>query len=187
MDIFNEYLQSRNQLSGDSLLALQNISSQVDISKGEDLQQIGNRCKNIYFVESGILRVFYLKESQDITESFEFAHSFVARADSLFDSKPSRKGIQALANSRLVAIDSQALFALYDQHHDLERFFRLIFEKAYIETVQRLESIQFHSAEERYLNLIQSPEQIIQHIPLKHIASYLGITQVSLSRIRAKT
>jgi CRP-like cAMP-binding protein len=63
--------------------------------------------------------------------------------------------------------------------------FRLIFETAYVKTIRRMESIQFHSAEERYKDLLKTTD-IVQRIPLKHIASYLGITQVSLSRIRAQ-
>jgi CRP-like cAMP-binding protein len=64
--------------------------------------------------------------------------------------------------------------------------FRKIYENAYVELVNRVESIQFHTAEERYHNLLSQSKQTIQRVPLKIIASYLGITQVSLSRIRAK-
>jgi len=85
-----------------------------------------------------------------------------------------------------VAINSAQLFQLYDNHPDIERLFRKIFENAYVVTVNRIESLQFHSAEERYNNLLHLSKNIIKRVPLKYIASYLGITQVSLSRIRAK-
>jgi CRP-like cAMP-binding protein len=186
MNEFLTHINGIQQLSKQAEEALVNSCSPVTIQKGKDLQTIGNRCKNIYFVKSGILRIYYLKDELDVTESFEFKNAFVARADSLFDSKPSRKGIQAVETSELIAIDSAKLFTLYDEHHDVERLFRKVFERAYIETVERLESLQFHSAEERYHNLLEKSNQIIQQVPLNHIASYLGITQVSLSRIRAK-
>jgi CRP-like cAMP-binding protein len=102
----------------------------------------------------------------------------------LFTGNPSKKSIQILENAEIVAINAPKLFGLYNEHPCIERLFRLIFESAYVDTVNRIESIQFHSAEERYLALIQEPN-ILQRVPLKLIASYLGITQVSLSRIRA--
>ena len=76
------------------------------------------------------------------------------------------------------------LFKLYDKFPEIERLFRLIFESAYVGTVDRIEGIQFHSAEERYNALMKEAPDVLKRVPLKYIASYLGITQVSLSRIR---
>ncbi len=180
------YLNNIQQLTTDSKEALLSICTELTIKKNTDLHPIGHTCRNIYFVKKGLLRIYYFKEDVDITESFEFENSIVARADSLFNSNPSKKGIQALERSELIAINSAKLFDLYDSYPDVERLFRKIFEVAYIETVSRLESIQFHSAEERYQNLVLKSSKIVQRALLKHIASYLGITQVSLSRIRAK-
>ena len=108
----------------------------------------------------------------------------IARAESLFSGKPSQKAIQVLEDAHITSINAVLLFKLYDQFHDIERTFRKIFEAAYVDMVSRLESIQFHTAEERYLQLIEETPDIIKRVPLKYIASYLGITQVSLSRIR---
>jgi CRP-like cAMP-binding protein len=91
-----------------------------------------------------------------------------------------------LEDSDFIGISSPLLFDLYDQFPDIERLFRKIFESAYVETVNRIESLQFHSAEERYYTLTQESPDFLKRIPLKYIASYLGITQVSLSRIRAQ-
>jgi CRP-like cAMP-binding protein len=73
---------------------------------------------------------------------------------------------------------------MYDKYPKVERLFRKIFELGYVDTIHRIESIQFHTAEERYLALLNETD-IVKRIPLKYIASYLGITPVSLSRIRA--
>lgn len=173
-------------MSEEAKQALAVISSFVEVKKNKDLHPIGHTCRNIYFVQSGLLRIYYLKDEVDITESFEQEYSILARADSVFSTSPSKKGIQALEDANLIAINSSKLFALYDHHHDLERLFRLIFERAYTQTVHRLENLQFHTAEERYLSLLQESPDIIKRASLKHIASYLGITQVSLSRIRSK-
>ncbi|MCE3260468.1 MAG: Crp/Fnr family transcriptional regulator, partial [Bacteroidetes bacterium] len=138
----------------------------------------------IYFVRQGAVRIYYFKNEIDITESFEFENSFVARAESLFTGKPSRKAIQALEDTSLIAIDSNKLFKLFDTHPDLERLFRKIIEQSYVNTVHRIEGLQFHTAEERYQSLIKETPDILKRIPLKYVSSYLGITQVSLSRIR---
>ena len=89
-----------------------------------------------------------------------------------------------MEDAEIVAINAAALFQLYDNFPDIERLARKITEAAYVESVNRLESIQFHSADERYKALLEEDPNILQRVPLKYIASYLGITQVSLSRIR---
>ena len=179
------YLNSIHKISSQSQTALLSICSELDVKKNIDLHPIGHVCRNLYFVKKGLLRIYYLKDDIDVTESFEFENSIVARADSLFQAKPSRKAIQAIEESNLIAINGASLFKLYDTHPALERLFRMVFEQAYVQSVDRMEHIQFHSAKERYENLLEESPKIIQRIPLKFIASYLGITQVSLSRIRA--
>lgn len=167
-----------------ALAALKEICKQVEFAKGKNVQEIGHTCKTIYFVMSGVVRIYYYKEATDITESFEFENAFVARAESLFTGKPSRKAIQAIEDTTLIAIDSNKLFKLFDTHSDLERLFRKIIETSYVNTVNRIESLQFNTAEERYKALLKDAPDVLKRIPLKYIASYLGITQVSLSRIR---
>lgn len=165
--------------------ALLEICKEVTIKKNKNIQSIGHTCKTIYFVKQGSLRIYYFKDDIEITESFEFENSFVARAESLFTGKASLKSIQAIEDSFVIAIDSEKLFSLFDIHPDLERLFRKIIEKSYVNTVNRIESLQFNTAEERYNNLIKNHSNVLKRIPLKFIASYLGITPVSLSRIRA--
>jgi CRP-like cAMP-binding protein len=164
--------------------ALGAICRKIEFPKSADVQKIGQTCKTIYFVKSGVLRIYYFKGDLDITESFEFENSFVARAESLFAGQPSRKGIQAIEESNLIAIDSTKLFILFDSYPELERLFRKIIESSYVNTVNRIESLQFNSAEERYNSLIRESPDVLKRIPLKYVASFLGITQVSLSRIR---
>ncbi len=182
---FIEHIDQINKISDESKSALQSIISTKNFSKNEIIQDINTSCRTVYIVKSGCARIFYFKDGNDITEHFAFENEIIVRAESLFSGKPTSKGIQAIDETTMLAIDSESLFKLYDQHHDLERLFRLIFEKEYVNTVRRIESLQFKSAKERYLELLESTNYV-QKIPLKYIASYLGITQVSLSRIRAE-
>ena len=181
--LFN-FFKKYNSLSKEAEKAIEGICKTVTIKKNTDLQPIGHTCKTIYFINKGVARIYYFKDGMDITESFSFENNIIARVESLFTGKPSRKAIQILEDSEVVAINSTQLFKLYDKFPEIERLFRLIFESAYVGIVDRIEGIQFHSAEERYNSLIKEAPDVLKRVQLKHIASYLGITQVSLSRIR---
>jgi CRP-like cAMP-binding protein len=183
MDDLFTYFDKFNALLPSSKEALKKICSEINIPKNNILQEIGATCKTIYFVKSGVARIYYYKDGNDITEHFSFEGNIIARVESLFTGRPSQKAIQVLEDATIIAIDAVQLFKLYDEYPDIERLFRLIFEAEHVHTVKRLESLQFHTALERYQALLKEKE-VVQRIPLKHIASYLGITQVSLSRIR---
>lgn len=178
------YFNQFNHLSEEAIKAVVAISKPIKIKKNQDLQSIGHTCRTIYFIRKGVARIYYYKDDIEITECFAFENSIIARVESLFTGKPSRKAIQMIEDSELIGIHSPKLFELYDKFPEIERLFRKIFEAAYVDTVNRVESIQFHTAEERYNALIKESPNVLQRVPLKYIASYLGITQVSLSRIR---
>jgi CRP-like cAMP-binding protein len=178
-------LHSLYPLSPAALDAILSITSELSVPRGSVVQAIGKSCKNLYFINKGSLRIFYYKDGIDITESFEFENSFVARGESLLTMKPSTKGIETIEDTELMVLYTPALFALFDKWVEVERMFSKIIEQAYIQLINRMESIQFHTANERYKMLLTENPKAIQRIPLKYIASYLGITQVSLSRIRA--
>jgi CRP-like cAMP-binding protein len=184
MEQLFQYFKKFNQLSQEAENAIAEICSIVCIKKNKDLQPIGHTCKTIYFINKGVARIYYFKDGIDITEGFFFENSIIARVESLFTGKPSRKAIQVLEDAEIVAINANALFKLYNSFPEIERLFRKIFEAAYVDTVNRIEGIQFHTADERYKALITEAPNVLQRVPLKYVASYLGITQVSLSRIR---
>ncbi len=181
-----KYFQKLSPLSKEAQTALAQISSIVKVKKNESLQPIGHTCKTIYFLKSGLARIYYFKDDIDVTESFSFENNIVVRFESLFAGQPSKKGIQALENSEFVAINASKLFKLYDQFPETERLFRKITESALVENINRVESIQFHTAEERYKALLKEAPDVLKRVPLKYVASFLGITQVSLSRIRGQ-
>lgn len=179
-----QHFKKYTALSEKAEEAIAAICSLITIKKNRDLQPIGHTCKTIYFINKGIARIYYFKDGIDVTENFFFENSIIARVESLFTGKPSRKAIQVLEDAEIVGINANQLFKLYDSFPEIERLFRKIFEAAYVETVHRIEGIQFHTAEERYKALLLEAPDILKRVPLKYVASYLGITQVSLSRIR---
>lgn len=165
---------------------LLNLCSVERIRKGNRLQDIGKTCNTIYFVRNGIARIFYYKDGVDITEYFAFQNDLIIRAESLFSNSPSHKGIEALEDTTFLSIPAKPLFSCFDNFLNLERLYRKLIEKSYVDTLRRLEQFQLHTPEERYKTLLLQSPHLVEHIPLKHIASYLGITQVSLSRIRSR-
>ena len=122
-----EYFAKFQNLPVDAKKALTEICSNFSIKKNEILQPFGHTCKTIYFLKSGIARIYYYKDGIDITEHFAFEGSIIARAESLFTGKPSQKAIQILEDAEIIAINSTQLFKLYDTFPQIERLFRLIF------------------------------------------------------------
>jgi CRP-like cAMP-binding protein len=184
-DALISYFNNISVLSEGSKSTLRSIIKTQRISKNQDLQQIGQTCKTLYFLKTGLARIYYFQDGNDITEGFYEAYCLIARAESLFGGLPSKKAIQLLADSEVWSIATDELFSLYESNRDIERLFSRLFEMAYVSTIQRIENLQFHTAEERYRLLSQDQAEVLRRVPLKYIASYLGITQVSLSRIRA--
>src|SRR3989344_3824465 len=172
MDALFTFFKSFNSLSKEAENAIAEISKVITVKKNTDLQPIGHTCKTIYFINKGLARIYYFKDGVDITESFAFENNIIARVESLFTGKPSRKAIQILEDAEIVAINSTLLFKLYDKFPEIERLFRLIFEAAYVGTVERIEGIQFHTAEERYKALIKEAPDVLKRVPLKFVASY---------------
>lgn len=180
------FLDRHHPIGEEARRSVAETCSTVTLRRNEILQPADRTCRTVYFMNRGIARIFYLKDGADITESFAFEDQVIARVESLFTGRPSRKSIQVLTDSEIVAIRAEDLSALYDRFPETERLFRRVFESLHVDLVNRIERIQFNSAEERYRALLSESPEVVQRVPLKHIASYLGITQVSLSRIRSR-
>ena len=91
-----QYFSKYNLISKEAEQAVAEISSIVNIKKNKNLQPIGHTCKTIYFIKKGVARIYYFKDGIDVTERFFFENSIIARVESLFTGKPSRKAIQIL-------------------------------------------------------------------------------------------
>ncbi|MGV3597694.1 MAG: Crp/Fnr family transcriptional regulator [Bacteroidota bacterium] len=172
-------------LSSESQAALSEIIEEKHYKRNTHLLKIGSVSHYMYFVNKGIARVYYVVNGMDVTDYFAIDGQFIGGVDSLFSGKPSEKGIQLLEDSAVVSINYRQFEELCNRYHDIERVGRKMAIFAFLEGQQRIESIRFHEAKERYEVLNQKYPGLINRCPLKYIASYLGITQVSLSRIRA--
>lgn len=177
---FNQLLR----ISDEEASAILAICRLRKAKKREILEDIGSTSRVLYFMKSGVARTFYYKDGIDVTEYFALAGDFVTRIKSLISQAPSLKAIEMIEDGELIVIDMFKFFSLFDEFPNIERLYQVLLENAYLETVDRIESIQFNSARERYIALVNEHD-LIQKAPLKYLASYLGITPESLSRIRA--
>lgn len=173
-------------MSPEAQEALHDCFEQVVLSKGEHLVREGERCRRLYFLESGALRGYYNLEGKEITHWFAFAQDFVTSFHSFITEQPAVENIQLLEGSILLAISKERLNRLLDAHHEIERLLRIAYEKYYIRLEERYVNAQFKTATERYEDLLKQTPHIVERVPLGYIASYLGISQETLSRIRGR-
>ncbi len=138
-----------------------------------------------YFIERGIARIYYYKNDKEITEWIAMDEQFFFSITSFFERTPSQLIIQTLEPSEVYGIHHNDLMALADKHHDIEKLLRKMITRSLILSQVRMNAIQFETAQQRYERLLKVSPNIIQRVPLSYIASFLGVTLETLSRIRS--
>ncbi|MGE0079348.1 MAG: Crp/Fnr family transcriptional regulator [Bacteroidales bacterium] len=157
----------------------------ISVKKKKDLLEPGETCKFIYFITQGCLRSYFV-DTKGVEHIYQIRldNNWISDLESFFSQRSSKYYIEALEDSQLLRISFDRLEELYNEIPGLERYFRILFQKAYINALERLNATMWESAVERYNDLIKEHKDIFQRVPLVYIASYLGITPESLSRIR---
>lgn len=158
--------------------------TKLELPKNAFLVEEGKRCNYMYFLEKGCLRGFYNLDGKEVTYWFGFENNFVTSFYGFISRKPSFENIQLIEDCTLWGLTYDELQDLYDQYPDIERLGRLSHEKYYMMLEDRFVSNHFKDAKERYDMLLEVSPHIVQRVPLGYIASYLGISQETLSRIR---
>jgi CRP-like cAMP-binding protein len=139
----------------------------------------------IFFIKKGVARIYYYKNEKEITEWIALDEQFFLSITSFFNRSPSHLIIQTLEPSEVYGIHYNDLMRLADVYHEVERLLRKLVTGSLILSQIRMDSIQFETAQQRYERLLQNSPQIIQRVPLSYIASFLGVTLETLSRIRS--
>lgn len=157
------------------------------LRKRQYLLQEGDAAKYVAFVEKGILRSYTVDEkgSEHILQ-FAFEGWWIGDAYSMLTNEPSQYNIDALEDCELLLLSKTAEAQLLDRVPKMERYFRILMQNHLIALQRRITSSLSRSAEEKYNELIQSCPTIPQRIPQHMMASFLGITPETLSRIRRK-
>jgi len=155
------------------------------LSKGDFFIREGKLCKEVAFINSGILRTFFTPESgEEITYCITFPNTLVTAYSALITSLPTLENIQAVSSCELLVVQKTDVDQLSQSSLNWTRFFKIIAEQQYIELEKRLFLFQKEKAKKRYIDLLENQPAYIQQIPLQYLASYLGITPRHLSRLR---
>jgi CRP-like cAMP-binding protein len=159
------------------------------LDKNESFAAAGKTCKELGFIIRGAVRFCNTVDGKEITGYFCFENSFVTAIKSYLTGEPCLYDIKTLEDTVLVTISKENMQALL-QHpvlsSKIERFGRLVAESFNILFEDRLKSFIIKTPEERYLDLLESGKDIVKRIPVQYIAQFIGITPVSLSRIRKR-
>ena len=159
------------------------------VKKKDHVIETGQVCKEVGFIVSGSVRFYHVKDGQEITNYFCLDHEFVSSYRSFIQQLPGYTNIQALEDTLLITFtnqDIQQLLANPLTAYKMERFGRLIAEYLICCYEDRVISFITQTPEERYIKLLESNSRLLQRIPQHYLATYLGITPVSLSRIRKR-
>jgi len=166
------------------LLKTAECFEELELEKGEFLLKQGKRSGYFIMLE-GYLRAYtFNEEGEEITTGFYSSNRAVFEVASFFQGLPSEENIIALTKCKGYYTDFTKLNGMFHSVPEFREFGRAILVKEFVAYKQRTISMINKSAEERYAQLIQTNKDIFQYAQLKHIASYLGITDTSLSRVR---
>ena len=180
-----QFFKSSNLVSVNAAEEIANTFSPKEIKKNEFLSKEGRINNEYFFFENGFIRSFaFDTEGNDVTTNFYSSGQVVFEVSSFFNRNISKENFQAIIDCDGWFITYEQLNHLFHSMHEFRDFGRSILVKGFSSLKIRMLSMITETAEQRYDTLLKTNPEIFKHAALKHIASYLGITDTSLSRIR---
>lgn len=155
-------------------------------SKKEIILEAGEFTDDVYFICNGIVRIYYVKEEKEITTWFIKENMVFAATYSLLSGNANFSNYEALEDSNVLKIKYSTLEYYYKKYHSLEHLGRKMVESYFSNFMKRSFDVMFLSAEERYQLFVKQHPDLLNRVPLRYVASYLGLTQETLSRLRSK-
>jgi len=183
---FQEFLATFNHLQTNAIAEIERAGVKKTVKSGTDIFQSGSPFFKLLFLEEGLIRAYRIVDGKDITFFFFTAGEFAVDYESFLLETDSSLFFETLVDSRYVEFNKSTITSFYNLYPEFERVGRIMAEKAYLSSTKRLKEFQAESLEKRYVNLLQRSPKLFQQVPQYHIASYLGVSPQSLSRIRAK-
>ncbi len=184
-DIARELARRYSTMTHDELDALESILVPMKFAKGEMILKEGDICKNIYFIDHGLIRQYYHKKGKEVTEHLGEDHTIFMCIESLFKEEPTRLQVEALEQTVVYAMPKQKLEQIALHNVNIQMMYRKILEESLIISQIHADLMRFESAQERYKKLCKQNPQVAMRAPLVYIANYLQMTPETLSRVRS--
>ena len=181
-----QYVSQWAPFSAAELSFLEDIFVYREVPRKFSLIREGEVAREVYFVNKGCLRLFYPKEGEEVTAFIFLENLFATALDSLLQQIPSQQSLETLEDSELLVIDHENFQKMYAYSVNFQIMGRRVAEQRFINAQRILSSYILDSPEERYQKLLQTQPEWFQRVPQHYLASFLGITPVSLSRIRKR-
>lgn len=182
-----EIIQSHLEFSDESYDLLMNIATEKEVRKNQLIFYPDKPVDKILFLKKGLLRGYKIIDGKDYTHHFYFENWFATDFSSFLNEKPSQIFIESVEKTNYYEFKKKDLLHLYNKSHQNERLARIIAEKAFLITVEKLADLQLLNLNEKYEALIKRNPGLFQRVPQKYIASYLGVSEQSLSRIKKQS
>ena len=184
-DVFEKYLLGFCEISDDDLSSIREASTSKNLRKWQSLLHDGETWKSICFISSGCFRLYrFDADGNDHTVRFGIENWWIGDQESYNQEKPAKYNIEALAASSVVLWAKPAWEDLLKNIPALKDFFDRLSARAFETSQQRIYSLISSSAEERYLEFQKTYPKVFNKVPLHMVASYLGISRETLSRLR---
>ncbi len=187
MSLLAEILRKHTDLSERKIKAVVAAYKPFKTKRNHVLLRKGEIAIHLYFVEKGCLRVFVTDESGNQFTRFLIEEGMDGTAfPSFIQQKPSSAFIQCIGKCEVLRISYGDREKLYNAIPEMEKYYRKIIERAYVDAIHRIESLISMSTKERYHQLLQEKPRLLQQLPANVIAEYLGISKETLSRLKSR-
>lgn len=186
MEALLSYLSSIHPMSDGLIAYLSETLKSKEIPRKAYLLKAGHISRNVYFISKGLLRCYYMRDGHDISSWFMKEGDVMISVESFFLQKESYESIQALDDTTVHYISYEELQIIYRHFPEFNFIGRVLTERYYIQSEQRLYSIRMMRSQERYDYLMEHHPELVLRVPAKHLASYLGLTEVTLSKIKGR-
>ena len=185
-DVARELARKYSTMTHDELDALENILIPMTFAKGKKILSAGEVCKNIYYIHTGLVRQYYVKNSKEVTEHLGVDGSICMSIQSLFEEIPTQQEVIALENTYIFAMPKKVLEQVALHNNNIQILYRKILEESLTLSQVHADLVRFETAHDRYVRFCKLMPQVALRAPLVYIASYLQMTPETLSRVRAQ-
>lgn len=183
--MIRNYFQSYEVFKEDEIKDFIHLFTLKRLDKHDFFIKEGEACNEVAFIKSGIFRSYFTKnDGNDITYCFWFPDELMTAYSAFITGNKSMETMQAITNVEILVIKRERIEELAKNNLSWTRFLKQIAEQQFLQLEQHIFQLQKVGSAERYLSLIKNQSEFVQKIPLKYLASYLGISQRHLSRIR---